>query len=102
MLEDLKSWFATSPIASALRTAFALGAVSALNFVSEQYLSWGLPLVVQLAIASVIPPVLRAFNDADGIWGLGTTAEVEEDDEDLLDDNAPSDQIEAADEIVEA
>lgn len=72
MWEDIKSWAAISPIASGLRTAFALGLVSGLNFISEQYLSWGLPLWAQFAVASALPPVLRALNDKDGVFGNGT------------------------------
>lgn len=69
MWEDIKSWLAVSPVASGLRTAVALGVVSALNFILENYADWGLPLVAQLALASVIPPALRAVNSADGVWG---------------------------------
>lgn len=76
MWEDFKAWLAVSPIASGLRTAVALGAVSGLNFIMEQYTNWGLPLVAQLAVASVIPPIIRALNDADGVFGAG----VEDDD----------------------
>lgn len=77
MWEDFKAWLAVSPIASGLRTAFALGVVSGLNFVMEQYTTWGLPLVAQLAIASVIPPIIRALNPNDAIFGSGV--EVDED-----------------------
>lgn len=73
MIDKLKSWAALSPIASGLRTAIALGVVSCLNFVLEQYLSWGLPLWAQFAIASAIPPLLRAVNTADGVFGKGAT-----------------------------
>ena len=75
MFENLKSWLAVSPVASGLRTAVALGAVSALNFILDNYTGWGLPLVAQLAIASVIPPALRAMNPSDGIFGKGATVE---------------------------
>ena len=78
MWEDFKSWLAVSPIASGLRTAFALGVVSGLNFIMEQYTSWGLPLVAQLAIASVIPPVIRALNPDDAIFGRGSAEDVDE------------------------
>lgn len=73
MIDKLKSWAALSPIASGLRTAIALGIVSALNFVLDNFAGWGLPLAVQLALASVIPPALRAINSADGVFGKGAT-----------------------------
>lgn len=73
MMERMKSWAALSPVASGLRTAVALGLVSMLNFVLEQYLSWGLPLWAQFAIASAIPPILRSINTADGVFGRGAT-----------------------------
>ena len=75
MWNNLKSWMAVSPIASGLRTAVALGAVSALNFVLDNYAGWGLPLVAQLALAAVIPPALRALNPADGVFGAGVQAD---------------------------
>lgn len=78
MWEDFKSWLAVSPVASGLRTAVALGVVSGLNFIMEQYASWGLPLVAQLAIASVIPPIIRSLNDADGVFGRGKEADAED------------------------
>lgn len=80
MWEDFKSWLAVSPIASGLRTAFALGIVSGLNFIMEQYTSWGLPLVAQLAIASLIPPIIRGLNPDDAIFGKGVEDDADEDD----------------------
>lgn len=71
MNETFKSWMAVSPVASYLRTAFALAAVSALNFMLEHYMDWGLPLWAQFAVASAVPPVLRTLNDKDGIFGKG-------------------------------
>lgn len=77
MIDNLKSWAALSPIASGLRTAIALGIVSALNFVLDNFTVWDLPLPLQLLLASAIPPALRAINSADGVFGKGA-ATVEE------------------------
>lgn len=72
MTDRIKTWLAVSPIASGLRTAVALGVVSALNYVSDHFMDWSLSLPVQLLIASAIPPMLRAVNDKDGIFGIGS------------------------------
>ena len=77
MIESFKSWLAVSPIASGLRTAFAFGVVSALNFVLDNFTGWDLPLVAQLALASVIPPIIRSLNPNDGVFGKGA-AEIPE------------------------
>lgn len=71
MVERFKTWLAVSPVASGLRTAIALGVVSALNFIAEHFMEWHLPLAFQLLLAASIPPAIRAINDRDGIWGLG-------------------------------
>lgn len=67
------SWLATSPLASALRTALALGVVTGLNYVTEHVADFGLPVIVQLVVAASIPPIVRALNPADGVFGTGAT-----------------------------
>lgn len=66
---QLQSWFATSPFASALRAAAGLGLAAALDWLTQNITSTGLPVVVQVAIVAATPPLLRALNKADGTWG---------------------------------
>lgn len=72
MFEMFKSWLATSPLASSARTAFALGAVAALDWTLQNIASFQLPVVAQVAIAAAIPPIIRALNSADGVFGRGS------------------------------
>lgn len=73
-MKDFLKWFAASPIASALRTAFAfiLGNMVAEfarvgNFEFSNYKSW---LIGALVVA--IPPVLRWLNPQDKAFGVGS------------------------------
>lgn len=72
-MSTFASWFATSPLASALRVALGLGAASALNYLTEHLADLNLPAWVQLAVTVAVPPILRAINPADGVYGKGGT-----------------------------
>lgn len=72
-MNTFTTWFATSPLATSLRVAAGLGAAAALDYVAKNVGNFNLPVVVQLAVAAAIPPILRALNPADGVYGKGET-----------------------------
>lgn len=67
------AWFATSPLASSMRVALGLGVAAALDYLAKHVGDFNLPVVLQLAVAAAIPPLLRAINPADGVFGKGET-----------------------------
>lgn len=72
-MSAFSTWFATSPLASSLRVAAGLAAAAALDYIAKHVGDFNLPVVVQLAVAAGIPPILRAINPADGVFGKGET-----------------------------
>lgn len=72
-MSTFSAWFATSPLASSLRVAVGLGAAAALDYIAKNVGDFNVPVVVQVAIVAAIPPILRALNPADGVYGKGET-----------------------------
>lgn len=72
-MNSFTSWFATSPIASFLRTAIGIGFAASLKWVAENIGNLQISPIALALVAAVIPPALRAANPADGVFGKGNT-----------------------------
>jgi hypothetical protein len=90
-MQSFESWFATSPLAGALRvflaTILALAVASWAEVGSISLAAWQTWVIA--AAASALPPVLRWLNPADGVYGLAREPfepfDVFDDDDELRD-----------------
>lgn len=68
------TWLAVSPLASAGRAGAGAILVWLLNNVADL----NLPVWANVAIVAALPPLIRAMNPVDGVFGAGSRDDIEE------------------------
>lgn len=74
-MDRFLTWLAVSPLADAARA----GAAAALAWLLNNVGGLGLEPIVAIALGAALPPIIRALNPKDGVFGKGSTEVIEDD-----------------------